>query len=84
MGGVLRAIGWGWLAVGLLAFMSAFFASRGIALPIAPELVQTLAVPWSGFARAMAMPHALQLTVTGVGVVINASILFVIAGILDR
>lgn len=84
MGGVVRTIGWLWLAVGLLGFLSAFFAHRGILLPIPPDLVQMMALPWSSFATTLAMPHALTLSVTGVGVVINAAILIVIAGIIDR
>lgn len=84
MGGIVRLLGWGWLFAGLAGFLSAFFAHRGVALPIPPDLAQTMAIPWSGFARTMAMPHALELGVTGIGVVINAGILFVAAKIVDR
>lgn len=84
MGGLLRFFSMAWLLVGLLGVLAAFLTHYGVYLPIPTELAKILSFPWSGFAQAIGMKQALLLTVTGIGVVINALILFVSASILDR
>jgi hypothetical protein len=84
MGGLVRLIGIAWLLAGLVGVTAVFLGQYGVHLPLPPGLGRILSYPWSGFAETLGMAQALSATVTGVGVVINAAILFVIANLLER
>jgi hypothetical protein len=84
MVGLVRVAGWGWLLAGLAAVASVLMAAEGLRLPIPASLAVNLALPWSLLVPGLAADPVMAGLMLAIGVVINASILFVIANILER
>lgn len=82
MSTILRLMGWGWLLAGLLAITSVWLAQMGAHFPVPQSLAASLALPWSLLAPMLGAGPKLELAMLGLGVFINAQILFVIANIL--
>lgn len=84
MGGVLRAIGWGWLLLGLGAIVSGILRTKGIPFPLPGQLGVSLALPWSMLISDFGMMGTAARLLLVAGVAINASLILVIANIVDR
>ncbi len=85
MGHVMRGIGWAWLLLGIMAVLFAALANTGAHVPLPPDAARAMATPWSGLIPVLGLwnsPMALLILLGGV--VINASMLLVIAKMLRR
>ena len=82
MSAILRLMGWAWLMAGLLGLGTVIIHRMGSVVPVPMELAPSLSVPWSWLLPMMSLTPTLELVVMGVGIFINAQILFVIANLL--
>jgi uncharacterized membrane protein YagU involved in acid resistance len=85
MGHVMRAIGWAWLVLGVLAVLFAALAGTGAHVPVSPDAARMMATPWSNLIPVLGLwnsPAALAVLLCGVA--INGSLMLMVARILSR
>lgn len=84
MSTIVRFLGWAWLLGGLMALGSLLIGRYGSAMPLPGGLAPALSLPWSQLVPMLGVGPGLAMAVMGIGVFVNAQILFVIANILER